>query len=82
MAGKRKSKDHKRLGSGRLSPEGLTCLCGCGEDVSEGASFVKGHQKRLRSIALAVNAEKLNALKMSSAGFQHAVSQGWVTRDE
>ena len=63
-----------------FEPATTGCLCGCGEDVDEWSSFVRGHQHKLRSIALAVEAEKLPVDKLSDAGQAHAVAQGWMTR--
>jgi hypothetical protein len=60
-----------------FEPRSTGCLCGCGKDVDEGTNFVKGHQNRLRSIALAVAAGKLPADKMSTAGGDYANTQGW-----
>ncbi len=63
-----------------LVPCPTGCLCGCGEDVGQGGVFVKGHQQQLKSIALAVEADKLPVNKLSDAGLAHAEDKGWVTR--
>ena len=61
-----------------FEPAASGCLCGCGEHVAEGAPFVRGHQHRLRSIALAFEAGKIEREKMSQAGYDYAVSKGWI----
>jgi len=61
-----------------FSPDQTGCICGCGEHVDEHINFVKGHQKRLQSMALAVEAGKLERYKLSVTGDAHAVKQGWV----
>ena len=61
-----------------FEPAASGCLCGCGEDVTEGTSFVRGHQHRLRSIAGAVEVGKLERYKLSVLGDAYAVKQGWV----
>lgn len=65
-----------------FEPAASGCLCGCGEHVAEGTNFVKGHQKRLQSIALAVEAGKLGPEKMSMPGLEYASGQGWVENEE
>lgn len=64
-----------------FEPAASGCLCGCGEHVDDGVNFVKGHQKRLQSIALAVEAGKLSSFKMSAKGATYATHQGWVSKD-
>jgi hypothetical protein len=61
-----------------FEPAESGCLCGCGEHVDEGTLFVRGHQHRLRSIALAFEAGKIARDKMSDDGYAHSVSQGWI----
>lgn len=75
--------DHDRVAKqyADFEPAATGCLCGCGEDAAPGAIFVKGHSPRLKSIALAVEAGKLDRDKVSDAGWSHAVTQGWVKDD-
>lgn len=61
-----------------FEPSASGCRCGCGEDVVPGSDFVRGHQNRLKSIALAVKAGALDSDKLSHAGNQYALAQGWV----
>lgn len=65
-----------------FEPAASGCLCGCGEDVDEHVNFVKGHQKRLQSIAMAVEAGKLGPEKMSMPGLEYASGQRWVENEE
>lgn len=62
-----------------LEPCSTGCLCGCGEHVDDGVNFVKGHQKRLQSIALAVEAGKMMHFRLSPGGKNYAILQGWMT---
>ena len=64
-----------------FEPAASGCLCGCGEDV-DGSSFVRGHQHKLRSIALAVAAGSLSPSKMSNEGQNHAINQSWISGDD
>jgi hypothetical protein len=50
-----------RLKSGRLSPKGLPCLCGCGEETAtEGAKFKTGHDARLKGILTRIFEDRRN----------------------
>ena len=77
---KPKQPDHDKVAKqyADFEPCPTGCLCGCGEDVAEGASFVRGHQHKLRSIALAVAAGKLSSNKLSDAGKAYAIAQEWM----
>ncbi len=81
---KPKEPDHdataKRYADFDPSPNG--CLCGCGEDVNSGSNFVKGHQNRLRSIALAVAACKMSRTTMSNEGQNYAINMSWISGDD
>ena len=61
-----------------FEPAETGCLCGCGEHVPEGSLFVKGHWRNLESIARAFEAGKLHREKMSQAGYNYAVTKGWI----
>ncbi len=65
-----------------FEPAASGCLCGCGEHVADDVNFVRGHQKRLQSIARAVAAGKLPADKLSIAGGDYANAQGWWIMSE
>lgn len=62
-----------------FEPAATGCLCGCGEHVADDLNFVRGHQNHLRSIAGAVEADKLSRFKMSAEGKHYAIAQGWVS---
>lgn len=64
-----------------FDPAASGCLCGCGKHVDEGTNFIRNHDKKLKSIALAVDAGKLSANKMSDAGRTYAMNQGWIDKD-
>lgn len=73
--------DHDKIAKqyADFEPAATGCLCGCGEDVDEHVSFVRGHQKRLQSIALAVEAGKMMHFRLSPGGKNYAILQGWMT---
>ncbi len=62
-------------------PAASGCLCGCGEDPTEGSQFIRGHAHTLSAIVKFVEAHKLPLASIPSHAHQYLCDSGKISAD-